>query len=574
MRVQRNKRTGEYRADLDDSGTFVPVKVQRNKKTGEMRVIYDGQEYPYAPQASDSPVPKAAERPAEQATGLDYADPVNAWGKPDYTPPKVEQESGMSWGEVGKKALENALPSLGGVLRDVATAVMHPIDTAQNLGDLIDGLENKAVNALTGRKPGEEPTAWQKVFGVTDEDEAKANAVGNYLADRYGGIENIKRTLAVDPAGAAADAAGVLAGGSGVLRGAAGLGKLAGRAGATNALANAANALGSSAAYIDPVARSASLAGSALKNIVGRILPEMPTPERLYQSALKPVPSTEAAVRERLIETGLREKVLPTDEGLDKVLALRKELGGKVQNLIDENAALQRAGQAPMIDPERLVGGAIPYVYRQLGNSTRRGRQLKRADNALMEFLEEYPMPLDSAQAQRMKVRAQLEGQKDFGKSVSTPENEVNKALAHELKTAIENNIPEVAELNKRLGDLKVLAEPLERALGRTGNWELTSLTGNLGGIGGATLGGLPGAVAGAALGNISRSAVAKAKLAFILDSMRRASRAFQSRPAIDAMLRGMRLLNNPQARQALRSLAFTGGTMDTLQGGKTNARK
>ena len=569
MRVQRNKRTGEYRADLDDSGTFVPVKVQRNKNTGEMRVMYEGQAYPYSPQAGEVGAPKPAEQPAEKLPDLDYADPTNAWGKPDYVAPKAEQKEGMSWGEVGKQALGNALPSLGGVLRDVGTAILHPVETAKSLGDLIDGLENKAVNALTGRKSGEAPTAWQETFGVTDADEAKANAVGNYLADRYGGLENVKRTLAVDPAGVAADAAGLLTGGSGLLRGAAGVGRLAGRAGAANALANAANALGGSAVYIDPVARSVQFAGGTIKNTLGRLLPEMPTPERLIESAYKFVPSTERTDRVRMIDTALREKILPTNEGFDKMLGLRKELGGNVQRLAEENAALQRAGKAPMIEPERLVGGTFPYLERQLGNSTRRGAKLRRAENALMDFLEDYPQPLDTAQAQAMKVRADLEGKKDFGKSVATPEQEVNKALAHQLKVAIEQNIPEVEALNKRLGDLKVLAEPLERALGRIGNWELTSLTGNLGGVGGATLGGIPGAVAGAALGNISRSALAKAKLAFMLDSMRKASRSFKNRPAIDAMLRGMRLLNTPQAQQALRSLAFTGGTMDALQGAR-----
>lgn len=551
MRVQRNKRTGEYRADLGEDGAFVPVTLQRNRNTGEMRVLYEGQAFPYTPAA------QATAQDSPPVSGLD--DPTASWGVK-----APEEKPGMSWGDVASQALRNAPSSLGGVLRDVGHAVLHPVETAQNLGDLIDGLENKAVNALTGRKTGEAPTAWQQFWGVTDEDEAKADAVGNYLADRYGGVENVKRTLAADPAGALADAAGLLTGGGGLLRGAAGAANLAGRAGAASALANAAKTLGGSAAYIDPVARSAQLAGGAVRNTLGRLMPDL-SPERLYQSALKPVPSTGTADRARMIETGLRERVLPNGEGLDKVLDLRRDLGGKVQNLVEQRAALERAGAAPMIDPERIVGGTFPYLEQQLGNSTRRGPLMRRAENALINFLDEYQTPLDTAQAQRMKVRAQAEGQKDFGKSVATPEQEVNKALAHELKTAIERNIPEVAELNRRLGDLKVLAEPLERALGRTGNWEMTSLTGNLGGIGGATLGGIPGAVAGAALGNISRSATAKAKLAFLLDALRRNTRAIKNQPALAAMLRGLGLTNTPQMRQALRSLAFTGGTMDTL---------
>lgn len=544
MRIQRNKRTGEYRADLDDSGNFVPVKVQRNKNTGEMRVLHEGQAYPYTPKS-------------EQPTGFSEDELAGLTG---YDAPE-----GMTLGEMGGKAIVNAPASLGGVLRDVGHAIMNPGETVKNLGSLLNGIESKAVNAIAGRKPGEELTGWQKFFGITDEDEANANAVGNYLADRYGGVENVKKTIATDPAGFAADAATLLTGGSGILRGAAKVGNLAGKAGAANALTKAANALGGSALYIDPVARTAQAAGSALRG-AAKILPDL-TPERLIESAYKFVPSTERTDRLRMRDTVLREQILPTNEGFEKLLNLRKDINATAQNLIDENAALQRAGKAPMIEPKDLAHNTIPYLEQQLGSSTRRGPLKRRAYNALKNFLDEYPDPIDTAQAQRMKVRAQAEGQKDFGKSVATPEQEVNKALAHELRTAIEQNIPEVAALNQRLGDLKVLAEPLERALGRTGNWELTSLTGNLGGIGGATLGGIPGAIAGAALGNISRSAIAKAKLAFMIDALRKGTRNFKNRPAIAGMLRGMRLLNTPMMRQALRSGAYTGGTMNTLQG-------
>ena len=46
MRLQRNKKTGDYRADLGD-GQFVPVRVQKNKITGETRIVAGNKVYPY-----------------------------------------------------------------------------------------------------------------------------------------------------------------------------------------------------------------------------------------------------------------------------------------------------------------------------------------------------------------------------------------------------------------------------------------------------------------------------------------------------------------------------------------------
>lgn len=521
--------------------------------------------------------PKKAAQPTSPASKTEI-DPVIPFDMTEYMPPTEPKKSGMAWSDVAEQALQNAPSSLGGVLRDFGHAVMHPIETAENLGSLLNGIESKAVNAISGRKPGEELTGWQKFFGITDEDEKKADAVGNYLAERYGGSENIKRSIAADPAGVAADVAGLLMGGSGLTRSAAGVANLAGKAGAANALTNAARALGGSAVFIDPVARTAQLAGGTAK-LAGKLIPDAfkVTPERIYQSALKPSTTLMPEERARILETGLKERIAPTQEGWDKLQGLQKEVGGKIGDIVEGRADLERAGKvAKTIDPEAIAGGTMDYLYRQLGDSPNRGNLLRRAENRLATFLDEYGADsMDTARAQRMKTRAQAEGEKDYGKNISTPEQEANKALAHELRVAIENNVPEVAPLNQRLGGLNALEKVMKPALGRTGNWDIVGLvpqagTGSLGAYLGFGLGGPFGAalggLAGTALGNTFRQASTKAKIAFALDSLRKAQKFGTSRPAIAAMMRAMRLLNTPMMRQALRSGAYTGGTMDALQ--------
>lgn len=94
---------------------------------------------------------------------------------------------------IGQQAFENLVPSTVQLAKDVVTPFIHPIETGSNLIDLGSSILGK--------------------MGITDADPSKANAVGQYLADRYGGVENLKQTFAKDPAGLIADLSMVLSGG-------------------------------------------------------------------------------------------------------------------------------------------------------------------------------------------------------------------------------------------------------------------------------------------------------------------------------------------------------------------------
>lgn len=94
---------------------------------------------------------------------------------------------------IGQQAFENLVPSTVQLAKDVVTPFIHPIETGSNLIDLGSSILGK--------------------MGITDADPSKANAVGQYLADRYGGVENLRQTFAKDPAGIIADLSMVLSGG-------------------------------------------------------------------------------------------------------------------------------------------------------------------------------------------------------------------------------------------------------------------------------------------------------------------------------------------------------------------------
>ena len=93
-----------------------------------------------------------------------------------------------------RQALENLPSSTVQLAKDVVQPIISPIDFLKSTYSL-----GKGVIELT--IPGEQP------------DEKTAKAVGQYLANRYGGLENIRDTFAQDPAGLLADAAILLRGG-------------------------------------------------------------------------------------------------------------------------------------------------------------------------------------------------------------------------------------------------------------------------------------------------------------------------------------------------------------------------
>ncbi|MES5485946.1 hypothetical protein QMZ05_24600 [Bradyrhizobium sp. INPA03-11B] len=190
---------------------------------------FDPKEFAAYKTAANLQWPGKPVRNAEQWPGQ----PVESW--PGQ---KVASNEPMSWSDVGLSALQNAPGSAVQFGHDIAQPFLHPIDTATNIKNLGHGILQK-VGIMSG-----------------SEDEKYADAVGRFYADRYGGIENVKRAIANDPVGVLGDLSVLLSGGEtalarvpGVvgklgevagaagrmvdpLRAAAGAGKVAGRAGA------------------------------------------------------------------------------------------------------------------------------------------------------------------------------------------------------------------------------------------------------------------------------------------------------------------------------------------------------
>jgi hypothetical protein len=119
--------------------------------------------------------------------------------------PKQPQQS-MPWSEVATTAVSNIPKSAAEFGGNIAHAVTHPIETIKTVADVGYGGLSKAAGAV----------------GVPMEPKAKAereasfDAVADFFGDRYGSVDDLKRTIAQDPVGFAADASTVITGGAAV----------------------------------------------------------------------------------------------------------------------------------------------------------------------------------------------------------------------------------------------------------------------------------------------------------------------------------------------------------------------
>lgn len=193
-----------------------------------------------------------------------------------------KQQDPMSWGQAAGTAVSNIPASAQRFGESIWNAVTNPVETVSNIAEVGYGAGSKAVGAAAD------------AVGINMDQEAKAkreakfDAVKEFFAERYGGEENIKRTLAEDPVGMAADLGAVLSGGSAVASRMPGVASAASKAGriadtavsATGKLEQPLRATGrTSAAFargvLNPIEGAISATKLAGRNVVAPIIGTM-----------------------------------------------------------------------------------------------------------------------------------------------------------------------------------------------------------------------------------------------------------------------------------------------------------
>jgi hypothetical protein len=112
----------------------------------------------------------------------------------------------LSAGDVATQAISNLPESFGNLVGGLYQAVTSPLQTGKAVLDVAaGGLQNILPERLV------------QAIGEDKASRDVANKVGQMYVDRYGGVENAKRTIANDPAGFMADVSTALTGVGGVI---------------------------------------------------------------------------------------------------------------------------------------------------------------------------------------------------------------------------------------------------------------------------------------------------------------------------------------------------------------------
>lgn len=214
----------------------------------------------------------------------------------------------QSWGDTLSQAGSNLLPSVGHAAAGIASAVMHPMDTAGTLGKIGIGLKSK-IDGWAGNPQDEKKKA---------EDESLVDAMGHSYKEKYGTLDGFKQYLAHDPAGVLMDASTVLTGGGGAAAKIPGIAGKAGElVGAVGKAVNPLNPLGavsktvkavtSPAAVLDGASNVVPKVDALIKKVTNNTMSGAdlvdPTVKTAFADAVQKKGVSEASVREALLKS-------------------------------------------------------------------------------------------------------------------------------------------------------------------------------------------------------------------------------------------------------------------------------
>lgn len=195
-----------------------------------------------------------------------------------------QSESNATFGATGNeglvggtaKAIGNIPSSTYNLGKNVVDAVSHPVDTAMNIGGLVKGAGAKVAQLGVEAATSPDSAIHQRAV-AGNADTQKFDALTSYFKDRYGSLDNLKKTAIEDPAGVAADISVLFTGGGSALTKVGELSKVA-------EISKAANTLTKIGQATEPT-RVLSKASDIIKNsTAGKIASDvMPTSDKVIQ---------------------------------------------------------------------------------------------------------------------------------------------------------------------------------------------------------------------------------------------------------------------------------------------------
>jgi len=492
MQIAHNPDTGEYLGFMD--GEWKPVKVARNETTGEM--LY---------QNADGGWEAAG---GGKAPGVKQEDP----GDP-------------SWLDVPGLALKNAPASAWRLAQNMGEAIMHPLDTARAVGDVVVGLKRKGQRMFDPDLP-------------VEPQEQAVDALAQYAKDRYGSASGIKNTAAYDPVGMFADASTFLTGGAGATKALATAGKVARLpANVVRALETANAGLGAAARATDPLAvamrapGAAAGAGNAIARKIGFEPPIQGSvadaaARKLYEQALNLSVGFSENGKARyspqqiraMVDTGLEEQIPLTARGYRQAQDKISGLNDRIERAISEAEA-----GGIQTSPTRVGVDALEGQARQrIADSSTPERDLRAFDNAVEEYLRAHELDNSTISGMQRTKQATYEANQSRFRNNATPiangRVEANMELARQQRLEIGRAVDQahqqgllsdkewtnIHDINAREGNLIELRDAMERTLEKAGKKPLVNAL--LAGVMGTATGDLGTGVALGAAWQLAKS--------------------------------------------------------------------
>lgn len=353
-------------------------------------------------------------------------------------------EGKMPLTEMFSQAISNVPSSTVNLVEDTMQPFLHPIDTANSLLSLGKGLYQLTT-------PGEQP------------DEATAKAVGQYFSNRYGGIENFKRSFASDPMGVLADASIVIGGGAALTGKTA---SLSGKGAAAAGIVRGASNVAKIADALDPVTvavrgaeKVVPMTGEAVKSGLGFTTGTgRETIDQAYKAG------REGGERQEAFLSNMRGEVPVEDVATEAVDALKQVKTDTSKKFDSDKTALELEKTDVSMDP---VVGAMKdlrdgFTFEGASELSKEGQaKLKALEKIVLEW-EKSPA-LHNAKGMDI-LKRRIDNEYPTGLNAGDAGVVVTRAR-DAVKKEILNQVPEYAPLMKAYEMAIDLEREMQRAL-------------------------------------------------------------------------------------------------------------
>lgn len=382
-----------------------------------------------------------------------------------------QQPTTLPLRDVPALAIQNFPKSIVNIGSDIAQAIGSPVETFKAIRDV-------AVGGVQQLIPGEQPQ------------EESFNQMVEFFKERFGGVENLKRTIAEDPAGFLTDISSVATGAGGVLP----LIKTGGRIGQ---IARTGETIAKGAALADPI----TAIGKGVSLLAAEGIPRTST--SLVKSAIKP----SAALSPKLTAgQQLARSDLLANEFINRGLKFNRK---SIETL--ETGIKEVQGEISQITARETLKGQtirtadvinsldeITENLDQLGFVTPDISKSKRViEKFKAETLAESPEFLTPNQAQEFKKFLNRKFVPNAKEGASAIRAAATDKLRSTTRQMLIDRFPQLEALNFNQGVMLELQDAITKRIKSLEEQAPVGATGLLAGAGGATTGGIVAGQAG-----------------------------------------------------------------------------